>query len=144
MIGLSLRRDYQHHNRWYCQRQETLLCFESSHKRLKFPEELPGNGSLEATTDLLDAFALGGPPCHVFLRRGVELHPRPGNRVQRLVQLPVAVAVEPMPGGLRGCPTLAHRQLHGSACRAGGHRPADAPLRGHYQMILRWQLRGHP
>ena len=62
-----------------CRRLLTLLCFESRHKRLKFPEESPGNGSLEAPADLLDAFTLGGPPLPVVLRRGVELHPRRGS-----------------------------------------------------------------
>jgi hypothetical protein len=65
-------------------------------------EQLPGDGPLQAPTDISDALALGSAPDGVGPGSWVIAQPGQHDRVQSAVQLAVARAVQPMPGHLPG------------------------------------------
>ena len=60
---------------------------------------MTGDEAFEAAAGFPTSLTLSGAPPNVILGLRVEHHSCPGNRVQRPVQLPIAVAVEPVPRG---------------------------------------------
>ena len=63
---------------------------------LKQPVQLPGDATLQTAADLALAFALGGAAGHIALGGLVVALAEQHDGVQRLIQLAIAAAVEPM------------------------------------------------
>jgi len=78
----------------------TLLWFVSREKLLQLPKKVPCQIPLEGAFDFPVAEPLGCAALHVFLGGFIEAHAGLDDHIQGHVQLPVAVAVEPVPSGV--------------------------------------------
>jgi hypothetical protein len=106
--------------------------------------ELAGDVALEASADLADGLAFGGPAGDVVAGPVAAAHAGEGNVVDRPVQGAVTAAVEAVPDGTGRCWLLARLRLQlrlppayastcgqepGGVSSPAGRRAALAPLR---------------
>lgn len=70
------------------------------HDGVQLSEELPSQVAFQAAADLAAALAFRGSSLHVVLCPAVAGKSDPDDGVQRPVQLPIALPVQPVPGGV--------------------------------------------